>query len=395
MKIKNHWKMPKIKMDIGCVFPIAFLISIIFLCGLSYWIWIYLPDHPREPISTGGFPSEPVWVFNAPENVIATPLVKGNKVFVRTSDGIYALDVKSGKLLWRSWSIGSMGKDILFPSIIYSPLFVGNILIVPEFDLNIAAFDEETGNLLWRSNIIAEGIRHFNDSSFGAICVQGDQILVARKNHKLTSYRAKDGAIQWAVDVPWRTSLYLTSKPGKIYLGARIIYVYDALDGKLLKEKELDGLIGPILVEDGVLYAGLQLQDMTLIALDANSLQEIWRIKEKNIGDNNPRDFTSKGDILFLSGSRMTAISKSQGKILWVNEGNTFLERPVILNRNIYIRDHDSGVYSFDILSGDKKEILQIQSDSPMRQDPDRSPAVAGDLLIIPFGDNPVFAYRP
>jgi hypothetical protein len=50
-----------------------FLVLILFI--LYYWIFIEIPNHPPEPVASGIFPSQPVWVFEAQDRITATPTV--------------------------------------------------------------------------------------------------------------------------------------------------------------------------------------------------------------------------------------------------------------------------------------------------------------------------------
>ena len=92
-------------------------------------------------------------------------------------------------------------------------------------------------------------------------------------------------------------------------------------------------------------------------------------------------DYTFDGCIHWLFGS---------------NSSNPFykLGKTVILRNTLYVRDPTTNLYAFDIQTGKYSVALKIQANWPS-MDSLRDPIGASSLLVIPFGDDRLFAYFP
>ncbi len=74
------------------------LFSALILGGCSSTLGVKI-ETPVYPLVYGQFPTKPVWVFEAQERVVNTPVVQDGRVFVRTERAIYALDAQDGTLI--------------------------------------------------------------------------------------------------------------------------------------------------------------------------------------------------------------------------------------------------------------------------------------------------------
>jgi hypothetical protein len=121
----------------------------------------------------------------------------------------------------------------------------------------------------------------------------------------------------------------------------------------------------------------------------------LWQINLKQIGGTAVRAITIENDSIYLAAQQLIAISSVDGSIKWVSESFGFLETPVMSENNIYIRTIGPALYMLDKISGKENGRLVVQANTQMEHQPYRGPAVVGDLIIVPFGDHQVLAYRP
>jgi outer membrane protein assembly factor BamB len=351
---------------------------------LYYWLGVYIPDYPPEPKSYGDFPTKPVWVMEASEKITATPVVIGSKVFVRTEKFVYLLDSANGNVLYRRLSLS--GDPLML-----TPQIWGDVLVVPEKYSNLAVISIDTGKLHWRT--ISSDLNDPDEKSIDSFLVQGNSVLVARANWKLTSYDMATGSVKWSQWVPSRAILQLATSSQRVYLSVdNIIRAYDIEQGDLLWEKDLGMRVGPILSEDKTLYvAG---SGGPILALDEDTLEERWILSDLEV-TSEIRYLTLDKDVIYMSADRLYAFSKDTGRLLWTSEKTGPLEVPVIIGDRIYVRNTETTLYSLDAETGRETGRLLVQVNTPMKHEPPRGPAVSGNFLLIPFGDNRLFCYRP
>jgi hypothetical protein len=61
---------------------------------------------------------------------------------------------------------------------------------------------------------------------------------------------------------------------------------------------------------------------------------------------------------------------------------------------DVIVRNRANGLFVFDTNTGEQIGKLKVKYNTSMKHDPERSPAVYKGLLIVPFGDNRIFAYK-
>jgi outer membrane protein assembly factor BamB len=365
------------------------LLSLLLVCSLLYVINIYLPNNPFEPIATGDFPKAPIWIFKGDSQITSTPLIFGDHVFIRSEKSIYSVDPRTGTVIWRTELKGSAPLSAKL-------LADGNMLIVPEEDLNIAVLNIEDGRLLWDSYWQFLGYVTPGQSSIQDMLIYKDILFVARKNDKLIAYNIKDGNIIWTVMSPDRENLALALDNDNLYFsGGTDLFIYEPSSGVLKQKITFTDRIGPIAYANNVLYVGFQTGQVFVRAIDTNTMKEIWQVTTAQVNDTDPRYFVLYNENLIASGGKLSIISIPQRNLVHNFEITGYLEHPVIYKDNLFVREIGPELYMFNFNNGKLIGQLKIQENTPSMYEPERSPAIAGDLLLVPFGDNRVFAYQP
>ncbi|MEW5873223.1 MAG: PQQ-binding-like beta-propeller repeat protein [Chloroflexota bacterium] len=348
-------------------------------------------NYPKEPIAEGELPSKPVWVFEASERITSTPVFSDGRIFIKTDNLIYATDSTNGTEFWHRLSQSYSSPN-------FAPVVAGDRLIVVEKYSNLSAYRTDSGERLWQAQSRYEGIEDPTLTQVEAMALGLNLVLVARRNHGLTAYSLASGEIVWSVPAPDRTILYLAADTQTVYLAAgRTLLAYDISTGKLRWEKAFPSLVGPILVNDGVLFVALRRGITCLLALDldAGTLSEKWQIYSGDLLEDEPRTIVIEGDLLLLGGQKLVGILKETGKIQWISQSTGWLERPVVFGDRVYVRNTMTTLFAFDLANGQEKGRLTLQENTPLKHEAERSPVVAGGLLIVPFGDERIFAYSP
>lgn len=131
-----------------------------------------------------------VWVFSPQEKerdnkpIWAKPVLDGENIYVASMDGsIYALDVKSGTLVW---------KTALGNSMVSSPVLgEDGTLYVGTFDSQVVAVDSEDGAELWRVDT--------DDWVWGSPALDGDTLYVTDLSGNMYALNSADGSQKWSV----------------------------------------------------------------------------------------------------------------------------------------------------------------------------------------------------
>lgn len=361
--------------------------AIIIVCLVLFFSYSYIRDHPAEPVAGGDFPSQPVWIFEASERITSSPVSSNGQIFFRTKNWIYAVDASTGVKIWRSASLNKSTPSL-------APLIAKDRLIISEEYSNIGVYSIETGYRLWSTNTYLEGIQ--DPTRIESMVNDSNTVFVARESHKLTAYSLSKGTILWSVWVPSRTGLYLAVGPQIIYLAAHdILRAYDSTSGKMLWEKTFDTLVGPIAFDNNTLYVAVNFGHISLIAFEPITMSEIWAIPSQASGIYDPVIIAMDKQYVFLGSKHLAAISKETGQILWNTQFTYWLEQPVILGDQIYVRNIGTTLFGFSLRNGQEQSRLTIQANYAMGNAPDRSPIAADNFLIVPFGDHRLMAYDP
>jgi outer membrane protein assembly factor BamB len=371
------------------IFALIAGLSCIFLCTtLSILAFKQQQkNYPDEPVATGDFPPTAVWMISADTQVVTSPIILGYRLFVRTKESVYALDVQDGTVIWRTASPGVSPLSV-------EPLITDNIVFVPEKDSRISAFDIETGDLLWRSAEIDFKLGSPALSEIESIAVDDRCVYVARYDWNLICYSLDTGEEIWNVRVPNRSSLFLAAGQDMVFLGAdHYVRAYYKDDGQLLWENEYDNLVGPILFDNGTLY--VTFDNSSLIALNSESGQMIWSQQLDPASERLINAIASIDGRLYVGSNKLYSVSEGDGTIIWESSDLGYLETPVKLEDRIYVRNIYTTLHALDIISSQETGQLHIQFNTTQKHEPHRSPLAVDDLLIVPFGDNRIFAYRP
>lgn len=359
----------------------------ISLCVSIFLIFHYIQRYIRspEPIVPSNLFSEPVWKFDTQDKVTSTPVALGNIVFVRLSDSVVALNASTGNMIWKIESPSDTPLSI-------SPQVSGNYLIVPEKNSRIAAFSPDIGKLLWRT---PEFDNPLDTPSLESIAIINNKVIVARFDWSLAAYNIANGELAWEIKLSGRSSLFLASEGNTVYLGtSSSLRAYDTDNGNLLWEKKLDAFIGGLLVNNKTMYI-IDNAKPGVIALDLGTRDVIWSTNFEDVNEFDIRCIRAYNNQLYISSEKILVISILDGQILWKTENLGHLECPIVLGNSLYVRNINTTLFAFDLLNGEEKGRMTVQFNAPDEFSPNRSPAAADGLLIVPVSDHEIISYQP
>jgi outer membrane protein assembly factor BamB len=325
-----------------------------------------------------------VWKFKTSDPITSTPTVDGKRIFIRTINSVYALDSSTGLQLWQL-------KSLINSPLSLAPIAYGNYLIVPEADSRIAVFSADKGQLIWRTPVIDPVLTHPAAIDIEAIVAQNNNIYVARFGWALTAYRLESGEVLWEHDLAGRSNPNLAIDDKAIYLGVGPkLKALDLVNGNLLWEYEVGGYIGPMTIDENILFV-LDEEYSNVLAIDVNNHLLKWedKLAANNFAFN---CIQVQSDKVYVSSQSLIVLSKYSGQLMWQSKKTGPLECPVMNNDNIYVRNTNTSLFVFKGKLGEEIGKLRVSPNSTMKHEPNRSPVISNGLLIIPIKNYEVVA---
>jgi len=217
----------------------------------------------------------------------ATPLVKDGIMYMVTgNDDVFALNAKTGEILWKRWSWIDQRRTSACCGWLSRGLAMGEgMVFVGQLDANVVALDIRTGREVWKTPIeewrngysITSAPLYYDGIVYSGI--SGGELGI---RGRLTALDAKTGKILW------RT--YTIPSPGEIgsdswpaesdawTRGGGPIWNTPALDPQLGLLYFATGNVGPDY--DGSVREGDNLFSASIMALKAKTGEYVWHFQE-------------------------------------------------------------------------------------------------------------------
>ncbi|MDD5772920.1 MAG: PQQ-binding-like beta-propeller repeat protein [bacterium] len=158
------------------------------------------------------------WIMDLGTNVESTPVIKENNIYICTYDGeIIVINNENGELLWKV--------KISSKKIINTPVFYGDLLIVPSSDSNVYGVNINERKVEWTYDLKSV-------PGYGKLAMLGDAIVINTKEKVIALDPNKGGEI-YAIshkDNNKDNNIPVYSFPYLIYWGNDYIHVYELIE---------------------------------------------------------------------------------------------------------------------------------------------------------------------
>ncbi|MDX2186098.1 MAG: PQQ-binding-like beta-propeller repeat protein [Opitutaceae bacterium] len=160
---------------------------------------------------------------------LSSPVISQGKVVFGSGDShLYALDLKTGALLWK-FKTG----DVVHAS----PVAADGVVYCGSFDKTFYALDEKTGALIWSFKTGSDDARHLMEGILSAAVVAEGSVYFGARDAKFYCLDAKTGTPRWVYDAggTWivASPVYLE---GRVYFCTSDSHVFIGLDATTGKE---------------------------------------------------------------------------------------------------------------------------------------------------------------
>lgn len=255
-------------------------------------------------------PFRRVWTFHGHALLEFPPVVAGGRLFETSIDGIlYALDAKTGRVLWTyrsgrcGWASPAIDGGILVET------FIGNSECHSRYaDGQVAAFDARTGHRLWlrtvgpteSSPLVGDGtvyvgdwdgriwalaersgrtrwVRQLDGAVKGSLASSGGRLFIGTYGGEVAALAARSGAVDWVSGGHGRFYSSPAVAYGRVYIGSTDggVYAFGAGTGDLLWSHPTGSYVyaSPVVWRRLVLVGSY---DHGFYALDAGTGETRW-----------------------------------------------------------------------------------------------------------------------
>jgi outer membrane protein assembly factor BamB len=279
------------------------------------------------------------WIYDSCcEDLISSdPAVANGILYVGLFDtGLLALDARTGATLW---SYPPLARVFSSPAVAKGIVYFDDA--EDDSGDGTYALDAKSGKLLWFSP---------TNSSFSSPAVANGVVYVGSDDSNLYALDAVAGAKLWSYTTGWVVRSSPAVANGIVYFGSydKNVYALNASTGAKLWSYATGGEVeSSPAVTNGVVYIGSD--DGNLYALNAYTGDLLWRYTS---GAYVVFDPTVANGVLYVgswSPNAIYALDATTGELLWsYASGGRVLSDSAIVNGRVYMSSYDDGlIYAF------------------------------------------------
>jgi outer membrane protein assembly factor BamB len=331
-------------------------------------------SHSGFTIDTVNPPLTLKWTYDLGYDTESSPVIVGNVLYVGSNYGIHAIDVDSGKELWRTSTDGFV-KAV--------PTVVDGVLYVGPYARQFVAIDIKDGTIKWDYKNTTGGYLHSaavvnnlvyvaTDGTFYALNVQTGEpawlSLIGRVSE--SSPAIADGLIVFGTDKGLIVALDATSRMEKWHYGTGIA----------------DVVSSPLIANGTIFIAS---NDGNIYALTMNGVLK-WKYSTGNNVKSSP---SIKDGTVFVGSqdSNLYAIDAQTGAPKWKFMAGGYVDSsPAISNNVVYFGARSNMIYALDADTG---RVLWRNTTGPNQKDYITSPAISGNMLYAVTSGGRVLAF--
>lgn len=343
--------------------------------GEDAWLMFgFGPAHGANAAQEVAPPLELAWEFQTKDNVVASPVVRDNTVFIGSRDKhLYAVDTGKGTARWAFEAPDRIeGAAALAQGLVCFGTLSGSV----------HALDAVNGEQRWKA-VLEGAIR--SDATIDAGC-----LYIGTRAGQIAALDVATGHLLWIFQVPGEVSASIAVADGLLALGCwdGTIRVHDA---KTAEERWVTRTLGPVssspAIADGVVYCGSD--DHHLYALSLADGGVLWQADLQGQVRSSPA-VTDEFAIVGSTNGRCYAVRRDNGDIVWAAEAaEEIMSSPAVAGEFVYFGSRDGALYALDLHTG---EILWRHATSYGMYS---SPAIAEQTVFIGLDYYNLAAFRP
>ncbi len=338
----------------------------------------------KNDLSHSGFTADTVnpplilkWTKELGSDSESSPVIINDVLYVGSNYGVHAIDVKSGRELWRTNTNGFVKS---------APSVAGGILYIGADDKRFYAMDTKDGAIKWI-------YKNSTDGYTSSAAVVNNFVYVGSKDGGFYAFDVVTGEPSWQT----LTGKAIESSPavreGIITFGTNggLVLVLDAATGKetLRHDMGISDIKSSPVIADGVIIIGSN--DGNIYALNAANRTRKWVYSTGSNVESSP---SIKDGTIFVGSkdSHLYAIDAKTGALKWNFQTAGYVDSsPAISNDVVYFGSRNNFIYALDAKTG---RMLWRNSTGQKDKDYITSPAISGNMLYAVTHGGTVYAYE-
>jgi outer membrane protein assembly factor BamB/HEAT repeat protein len=343
--------------------------------GEDAWLMFgFGPAHGANAAQEVAPPLELAWEFPTKDNVVASPVVRDNTVFIGSRDKhLYAVDTGKGTARWTFEAPDRIeGAAALAEGLVCFGTLSGSV----------HALDVVSGEQRWKAAL--EGAIRSD------ITLESGRLFIGTRAGNIASLDAATGEVVWSFQLPGEVSASIAVAGGILAIGCwdGTIRAHDATNAD---ERWVTKTLGPVssspAIADGIVYCGSD--DHRLYALRLSDGAVVWQADLEGQVRSSP----AVGDDIVVIGStsgHCYGIRRENGAIAWAAEAaEEIMSSPAIAGEYAYVGSRDGALYALDLRNGD---VLWRHATSYGMYS---SPAIAEQTVFVGLDYYNLAAFRP
>jgi outer membrane protein assembly factor BamB len=282
------------------------------------------------------------WYFKTMADFAAGATVKNGIVYVPGGDGVlYALDVRSGELVWQN----DLGEALLT-----APLIEGDAVLVATEGDTVAAIARQTGKQQWRYRRENRSPGPFTIRGAAAPRVRNGVVYVGFSEGSVVALGLADGSLKWdrLLSTPGRQFADVDTTPvfddsGRIYVASYQdgVYALEASNGDVHWHTVRAGVTS-LLWKDGILFAS---GDQQVGAFLAESGRSLWTLDLPNRAGGTP--VLAHGFLVVPTSASLLFVDPVTGRLRmnW-NPGKGVTASPLWAESHLYVLSNLGYLYA-------------------------------------------------
>ncbi|MBL7683996.1 MAG: PQQ-binding-like beta-propeller repeat protein [Flavipsychrobacter sp.] len=279
------------------------------------------------------------WELNMHNNIVATPIVVGNFLYVPSADTFYKLDVKKGTVVRKYYF-----NDADFKGFYSSPVSDGKTVYIASLNDTVYALDVNADNIRWKHDMV--------DTVLSSLVIYNGGLIVANTKGVIKSLNIVNGIQQWAGSIPVPVGS-LSSSPA---VSSPYLYV-GSTDGNMHALYLSNGTpawtfpTGGIVASSPIVYGGNVIfgsADNYVYCVDSTAKTARWKFKTN---DRVMSSAAAYGQVVYIGGydSYLYALNILDGSLKWKYLTKSLIQSSVLAtDGSVYMGGFDKMFYKLD-----------------------------------------------
>ena len=337
----------------------------------------------KNDVSHSGYTNDAVnppltlkWTKNLGFETDSSPVIVNDVLFIGSTYGVFALDAKTGKEIWR-FQTESFVSSV--------PAVSNGVIYIDDENKKFYAIDAKDGTLKWKNDTALAGYT-------ASAAVVGNLVYAIPKDGTFYAFDTSNGEVVWSKLVGKVAESSPAIGEGIIAFGTDggAIVTLDAITGiqKWSYYAGVSDILSSPVIADGAIFIGSNDGSVYAITADKGTLK--WKFSTSDNVESSPS--VKNGVVYFGSqDSNFFAVDEETGELKWkFPYSGPVLSGPAISNDVVYFGTKNKIIYGLDANTG---KLLWRNSTGTNDKDYITSPAISGNVLYAATHSGIVYAY--